>query len=224
MIIVPSLLNNDEVQRIRGYLKDAQWEDGKDTAHGLAKAVKNNWQLTSGPACALVQRAIQTALENNTKVKRHAMPVRILSVFLNKHGEGCAYGKHVDRAMRVLMPSGGQVRCDLSCSIFLSEKSEYDGGELVVYDGDSSTKLKLNAGDAVIYPAYFIHEVKKVTRGERLAACTWMQSAIRDRDQRQLVSDVQGLINQAATNNYESNMQTTLSKVHMNLQRMWAEV
>jgi PKHD-type hydroxylase len=41
----------------------------------------------------------------------------------------------------------------------------------------------------VAYPTFALHEVKEVTRGERLAAITWCQSMVRDPQMRRVLFD-----------------------------------
>ena len=63
-----------------------------------------------------------------------------------------------------------RVRTDLSATLFLSAPEEYDGGELVIEDDFEPQKIKLKAGDMVLYPATSRHRIEPVTRGVRLAA------------------------------------------------------
>ena len=66
------------------------------------------------------------------------------------------------------------MRSDLAVTIFLSDLTDYDGGELVLDTPLGMYSVKLPAGDVVVYPATTLHEVRPVTRGVRLVAVTWM--------------------------------------------------
>ena len=70
-----------------------------------------------------------------------------------------------------------KVRTNLSATLFLSHPASYEGGELVIDFGER--RVKLAAGDMVLYPGTSIHHVTPVTRGERVASFFWIQSAVR---------------------------------------------
>ena len=57
------------------------------------------------------------------------------------------------------------VRTDVSATLFLANPDEYDGGELVIEDTFGTQRVKLPAGDMVIYPSSSVHRVEPVTRG-----------------------------------------------------------
>src|SRR3546814_18136544 len=82
------------------------------------------------------------------------------------------------------------VRSDISCTLFLSEPDEYDGGELIVSDSYGEHVVKLLAGDMLLYPASSLHQVKPVTRGARLASFFWVQSMVRDDGQRRMLFEM----------------------------------
>jgi PKHD-type hydroxylase len=64
------------------------------------------------------------------------------------------------------------VRTDLSCTVFLSDPDDYDGGELVVQDTYGSPRIKLPAGHAVLYPGTSVHRSSRSR-----AACGWPASS-----------------------------------------------
>ena len=73
-------------------------------------------------------------------------------------------------------------------TLFLTEPGTYEGGELVVEDYmEEPIKIKLAAGDMVLYPSGLIHSVTPVTKGERIAAISWAESEIEDPRDRQMV-------------------------------------
>lgn len=61
----------------------------------------------------------------------------------------------------------------LSVSIQLSDPNEYEGGDLLIHNGDvfSATKQK---GMAIFFPSYTLHEVTPVTKGERYSLVVWV--------------------------------------------------
>src|SRR5699024_2757815 len=100
---------------------------------------------------------------------------------------GGQYGFHVDGSVMALRePADAQLRSDIACTLFLADPETYDGGELVISDTYGEHEVKLPAGDLIVYPASSLHRVTPVTRGTRLAAFFWVQSLVRDEQQRRL--------------------------------------
>jgi PKHD-type hydroxylase len=98
------------------------------------------------------------------------------------------YGAHADAAF-IQLP-GATIRSDLSCTIFLNDPEDYEGGELHVRLGDADVKFKLPPGQAIIYPSDSMHQVIPVSKGERLVAITFIQSRIQDPFRRNMVYEL----------------------------------
>ncbi len=81
-------------------------------------------------------------------------------------------------------------RTDISCTLFLADPDDYDGGELVIEDTFGKQRLKLAAGDMVLYPGTSVHRVEPVTRGHRAASFFWIESMVRSDEQRRLLFDM----------------------------------
>jgi len=132
------------------------------------------------------------------------------------------YGNHIDNAIR-LLPSGQRVRTDVSCTVFLSDPGDYDGGELTVADTYGEQRVKLPAGHAVLYPGTSLHQVQPVTRGERLACFFWVESLVRSDEQRRLLYDMDLALLALRQQHGESPHTTALTGTYHNLLRMWAD-
>jgi len=115
------------------------------------------------------------------------------------------------------------VRTDLSATLFLTEPSEYDGGELVVEDTYGAHSVRLPAGHMVLYPASSLHRVNAVTRGSRIASFFWVQSMVREDAQRALLFDMDAAIQRLMQEAPDHPSALQLTGVYHNLLRMWAE-
>jgi len=79
------------------------------------------------------------------------------------------YGKHIDTMTKGL----GKPR-KLSFSVQLSDPSDYEGGDLVIVDGENSKSCPKERGKAIFFPSYMLHEVKPVTKGVRYSLVGWV--------------------------------------------------
>lgn len=82
------------------------------------------------------------------------------------------------------------LRSDLSCTIFISDESDYEGGALRISLGSYDVKVKGKAGSAVVYPSTTIHEVEPVTAGSRLIGLVFVESRIADAERRNLLAEL----------------------------------
>lgn len=208
----PELLPAAALTTIHVYLDQAQWVDGGVTAGGLAKAVKHNRQLAdNSPVSQNIRNIVGNALSTNQRFRNSTFPRSIVPPRISCYGEGDDYGFHIDSAMQA------GFRTDLAATLFLSDPTSYDGGELIIARERS---VKLKAGGLVVYPADTIHRVAAVTRGVRYAAVFWIESMIRNEQQRRILFDLSEIMNQEKMSPEEKTLR--LSKVYNNLVRQWA--
>ena len=181
------LLNPEELEMLRKDLikETVLWEDGKQTAGTHAAKVKNNLQLKrdSDLSKKFSGQIIKKILSNEL-IKSFTLPKKIHGTIFSKSTKGMKYGRHIDN---VYMPSG---RADLSFTIFLSSKDNYEGGELSIEDFNSEKKFKLDAGEIIIYPSTYLHSVEEVSNGERLVFIGWIESYVRSIEEREYLFDL----------------------------------
>lgn len=225
MLLIKQLLTTKEVSEYRAVLQQVPWLDGKATAMGMAAAVKRNGQ--ADPNCADIKHlANQLLLKfgTNAQVVAAALPHRIFPPCFNRYAQGETYGFHVDAAI-MRLPDNQIMRSDMSMTTFLSAPDEYIGGELVIQTPYGQQQIKLNAGDAVLYPSGSLHKVNPVTEGQRLAAITWIQSLIPDYAMREslyeLDQSIQALQQNSAVDRAELDR---LHHVYHNLIRQHSQV
>jgi PKHD-type hydroxylase len=109
--------------------------------------------------------------------------------------------------------------------LFLSDPEDYDGGELVIEEQYGGQAVKLAAGDMVLYPSSSLHQVTPVTRGQRVCAILWMQSAVADATARSMLFDLDQSIQSLSRGRAKDDPDIDrLIHVYHNLIRRWAQV
>jgi PKHD-type hydroxylase len=183
-LLVKNVLSPGEVEEVRRLASSVRFVDGRaSNPHNLAK---NNLQADMGSAEAQKASHIAgAAIAANEEVKNFAFPKRIATPLLSRYEIGMTYGAHAD-APYLQLPAG-PLRSDVSATLFLGDPASYDGGELVINLGSEKITIKGESGSMIVYPSTTLHEVNPVTRGERLAFFTFMESFIPDQQQRELL-------------------------------------
>ena len=223
LLSIPQFISLDHINEIDQLVPLIEFEDGKSTATGAAKLAKNNLQATKqqNPARQRVQEIIFNTLAQSPLVQMAFMPKAILPPTISKYTPGMEYGWHTDSP---IMTNGQTIRVDLSITVFLSNPGSYTGGELVIHTPTGFTPFKGNKGDAIIYPTTKLHCVNPVTSGERIAAVTWIQSFIKDTEQREMIFQLKSVQESVALQNPQSTENLLLLQIYSNMVRMWAEV
>jgi len=224
MLLTFPLLDAAAQRQARSLLASAPWTDGRASAGEQAAQVKNNEQLPpDGEAARSLTALVVGALDRSPSFLAAALPRKVFPPRFNRYADASNhYGRHVDNAIR-LAGQGDRVRTDLSCTVFLADPAEYDGGELRIHDGAASKDVKLPAGHAVLYPGDRVHEVLPVTRGERLASFFWIESMVRNPQQRQLLWELDQSLMALRSEHGESEATVALTGTYHNLLRMWAD-
>jgi PKHD-type hydroxylase len=223
LLTIPNLLNAAQLAKMHAIIADGEFLDGKLSAGYAAARVKRNEELGQEPE--RIQRLIRilmASLGHHETFRFGVLPHRVADPIFARYRPGMAYGDHVDDP---IMGSGGpRFRSDVSMTVFLNEPADYDGGELVIRTSFGEQRVKLPAGDAVVYPSSSLHQVAEVTRGERLVALTWIQSYVRDPARRELLYEL-NLAREHLLRTAPAAEHTALvDRSYSNLVRMWGEV
>lgn len=226
LLHVPQVLSKAQVQQIRQTMEqEPQWIDGIRTAGPQAQKIKSNLQIDT--STQLYQQLIQQIypiLQQNLLIQSFALPKEILPPLFNcYHGNG-HYGNHVDSAIHYFHEKRQRIRTDVSLTLFLSEVDEYEGGELVIEDTYGAHEVKLDAGDAILYPSTSLHRVEPVTQGVRIAAFSWIQSMVKDDWQRAMLFDLDVTITDLRQQLGDKTAVLKLTSHYHNLLRQWAEL
>ncbi|HEV2530371.1 Fe2+-dependent dioxygenase [Phenylobacterium sp.] len=215
MLIVEQVLHGEDLARVRSALDGAAFTDGKVSAMGSAREVKRNAEAADA-SLAELRRFVKQTLGANGKVSGYARPVRWAPLIFSRYGPGDAYGEHVD-APFMRADDGAEMRADLSFTLFLDDPASYEGGELVLDSQRRPQPIKLAAGDAILYPTSVLHAVAPVRSGARRAAVGWIESRIRDAEQRLLLHELELGV---AALPHDANRRR-LTAVFANLMKMW---
>jgi len=216
-IVIGNVLSADEIALVRETLARANFEDGRETAGFAARMVKHNRQAANDGKIETVRRLVESRIRGHEVFALAVRPKTLTTIMFSAYEPGMRYGSHVDDALMQGM------RTDVSFTLFLSDPTSYDGGELVIESAAGEEDVKLEAGSLVAYPSTALHHVNEVTRGTRLAAVGWARSYIRDSARRELLLDLDTARRQMFARDGKSADYDLVSKSLANLLRMWME-
>ena len=229
LVQIPQLLSAEQVAHLRDQLAATNWVDGKVTAGSQSAAAKNNLQVPEdAPAARALGEIILGELGQNQRFMSASLALRVFPPLFNRYDTGMDFRAHIDNAIRFVKPSLGtgapiRVRTDLSATLFLTDPEDYDGGELVVEDTFGTHKVKLAAGDLVLYSATSRHHVTEVTRGSRWSSFFWIQSMVRDEAARTMLFELDTVIQGLRQQIGDSEQVVSLTGLYHNLVRRWAQ-
>lgn len=222
ILSIAAIPEAERLAQISEAVAKVSWRDGRTTAGPVAREVKRNEQaiLTDDAGRALRDLLVPVIAENAI-VKAAARPRRISSPMVSKTEGGGHYGAHVDNA--IMGTGASRMRTDISFTLFLTDPSTYEGGELVIHHAGVTQSIKGRPGDLVLYPSTSIHEVKPVTNGTRIVCVGWIESMIREAHQREMLFDLENMrASLRKTLPQGSGELLTLDKTMSNLLRMWS--
>jgi PKHD-type hydroxylase len=84
-------------------------------------------------------------------------------------GKDDHYTWHLDRG-----GSTSDTPRKLSLVLQLSDPSEYEGGDLEIFDAPTTTKVQKQKGLVVAFPSFILHRVTPVTKGVRKTLVVWL--------------------------------------------------
>jgi PKHD-type hydroxylase len=217
-LVVKNVLTPAEVEQIRAIARSLRFVEGRaSNPHNLAK---DNLQMdVSQPDAVRASNLAGAAIMRNEEIRNFVFPKRIASPLLARYEPGMKYGTHAD-APFIPLPAG-PLRSDVSGTIWIADPSSYEGGELTIHLGSEKISVKGEPGSMVVYPSTTLHEVTPVTAGQRLVLITFIESAICDQAERDLlytlneVHALEGL-------KMDWNNRTRLQYVIASLHRKWA--
>lgn len=225
LVVIPDVLDVEQVRECRQALEQAQWEDGRKTAGYLAVQSKSNVQLAlDNPLARQMGKFLLHVLGEHPQFIAAALPAKVLPPRFNRYEGGGAYGNHIDNAIFTVPGTHERIRTDVSSTLFFSDPEEYEGGELVIEDVYGTQSIKLPAGHMVVYPGTSLHRVNPVTSGARYASFFWAQSMVPQAHKRNILWQLDQSIQALARQGAEAVELARLSGVYHNLLREWAQL
>lgn len=189
MIHTITLLNEKSLQKLLKIYDNATFEHGSMTNPNnlndkkIITEKKNLLEISDGEYAKQCQNILSENILRSNDFYDFAMPKTYGSMNFLKYDKGMYYHKHNDYYMM------SNFRSDISCTVFLNDPSEYEGGELVITVGNKDIDFKLNAGEAILYPTGLMHKVNPVLSGTRKVIVFWIESAIQDSRIRNIYQD-----------------------------------
>jgi PKHD-type hydroxylase len=200
-----SLLSPEQVKEVLGELKD--WEEGKARTAELTGTVKRNLEIKNPDLGGNLSKI----LYSNSEFQMEWLPEKVWVFKFNNYKNGGTYQRHTDAPMM------GEVRTDAACTLFLTD--DYEGGELCIEVGGEVLTHKGKAGTCVVYPCGQPHWVNPVTKGQRIAGITWIQSFIRDEKDRQILTNLKRA--HRRLEDLDRDLAVDVAQVHGDLMRKW---
>ena len=223
LVTIPNVLNKEDIAVIQDLMATANFHAGEHSAGIEAKRVKNNHEMfISEVETQRLNNLVMGKLIKNPTYIATAFAAKIAAPYYAKYSAGMSYGNHVDDP--VMGPPNQRYRSDISITLFLNSPDDYKGGELIINTAFGEQAVKLNAGDAVLYPSSSTHRVAEVTEGERLVAVTWLQSTVRDPARREILYNLSQARESLLNTSPESELLQQVSNSYVNLLRMWTDI
>ncbi len=217
LLKIRNLLNAADLTRLTSLSRELRFVEGR--VSNPANVTKDNLQADhTDPKYAESVQIVNAALGRSREFIDFAMPKHLAPPMLCRYEPGMKYGAHADSAM--LQVGTTRIRSDLSCTVFISDPSTYEGGELSIEIGNLAIPIKAAAGEAIVYPSTTLHEVVPVRSGQRLVSITFVESYVADEHQRAQVYELNEIAAlEGNTMKWENRVR--LDVVRQNLLRMW---
>jgi PKHD-type hydroxylase len=218
LLKIKNLLTASEVARLVTLSRELRFVEGR--VSNPANLTKDNLQADhTDPKYAESVQIVDGALARSREFVDFALPKHVAPSMLCRYEPGMKYGGHADAAL--IQIGNTRIRSDLSCTVFISDPSAYEGGELSIEIGNLAVPIKAAAGEAIVYPSTTLHEVVPVRSGQRLVSITFIESYIADEHRRTQVYELNEIAAlEGLSMKWESRVR--LDVVRQNLMRMWS--
>jgi PKHD-type hydroxylase len=218
MFLIENFIDEASCHDLRKKIFAIAFVSGEYSAGEMASRVKSNLEIDQNKGKNILDD-LRFRIMSDKRINRLVFPKNIAHLIINRHDPEMGFGNHLDN------PIIDGVRTDIAFTIFLEDRANYEGGALVIEQphGALPKVVKPKIGSIFLYPSCFIHRVEKVTKGSRLACVGWIQSRIRDEQQREVIRDLSTIATEYHEKNGYDNIFNLLVKNRYVLMRMWSD-
>lgn len=167
-----SVFNEDELNSIIKIGKSLHIERGNVGDPNVFDYRKSmiSWIPINQANCWIYERLNQVVNDMNQRFFQFDLNKieKLQFTYYNSEEEGY-YKQHVD-PLCWNIPHNRK----LSVVVQLSSPSEYEGGDLVLYNSRDGMKIEKKKGMTAFFPSYTLHECTPVTKGERYSLVAWV--------------------------------------------------
>ncbi|MEN7551845.1 2OG-Fe(II) oxygenase [Rapidithrix thailandica] len=172
-ITVNTLFTKGECEVIRGLHTTLPFKKSQ-LSWGLNKDQKRDtdlyWIQSTEDSLWIFERVLNAIAHINRTHFNYILDGRISAFQLGRYSRNQGYDWHLD-----LGPNQASRR-KLSLSIELSPESDYEGGELQFFrNGIQAIRSRQSLGNMTVFPSWMLHQVTKITRGERWSLVNWIE-------------------------------------------------
>lgn len=183
MVYIIDLLSDVQAKHIKDFYNFSSFGDGKDSG-ASDREFKHNEYMNDEMHYPKLFEYLGKIVSDHYLFNLCFVPYKFTKPLFLKYSEGMHYDYHLDLYYMQ------DLRTDWSVTCFLSDPSEYEGGELVLkVTQNEEISYKLEPGKAVIYPSGTLHKVNPVTSGERKVVVFWFESLLKTSFGRRIVAD-----------------------------------
>ena len=190
-----NFLNNEEISKILEYSKTIPSISAKignekekqkykidshirDVDSGFVPRVRksiNKWILLENETNWLFKKIIKEIHRVNQENFNYILKfVEDLQLTEYNQDQKGFYSKHNDCGIINNIENYVDIR-KLSFSIQLSDPKDYEGGELIIYDGNNKASMPKEKGTIIFFSSNLDHEVTPVTKGTRNSIVSWVK-------------------------------------------------
>lgn len=189
---ITKILNHEQLKIVNPLIQELKFQDGRQSANGLAKEVKKNSEAKSDTdEYKKLTKYLAEIIYRNEWIKQRFFPSKFSPPLINKYTKDQGYGLHFDNS-HMQSKYVGAVRKDFSYTLMLSSIDNYEGGELeIISNNNLKQTVKLDSGDVVIYPSTTLHSVLPIKNGKRIAYVGWFSSYIKNLEANNILNELE---------------------------------
>jgi PKHD-type hydroxylase len=176
------LIENDSVlTEINSIFDRAEFSEGLFSGDFIDQNRKNNCEMICDQYYSKCDNLVNDEIDNCFTLRDLTSARKVSKLIFSEYKDGMYYKNHYDHCAM------DSIRTDYSCTLFLNNPEDYEGGELVIDLGSVKIPFKLKSGEVLLYPTKYRHQVKPVTSGKRRVCVFWLESIVNDPIIREIV-------------------------------------